>query len=265
MSVLTPVEERLNVAKMLAYDAGKILLRHRGRLSGYEHKGKIDLVTAADRESEKFLVTRLQDRFPGDGILAEEGSEFASENGFGWIIDPLDGTTNFVHGHPMFAVAIAITKNGLIEAGVTYIPVTRELFFAGRGMGAFGPSGALHVSQAQRLEQALTSTGFPYNRRDLLDVLVTDVRRLVANSQGFRRMGSACIDLAYVAAGRYDAFVERNLKPWDTAAGAILVEEAGGRVSTFSGGPFDPFGPELAATNGLIHEELLNVLYGDRQ
>ncbi len=258
------VTERLNFAKIIAFEAGKILMGHFGHLAGYDFKGKIDLVSAADRASEDFLKARLQERFPDDAMLAEESGASPGKSDFTWIIDPLDGTTNFVHGHPMFAVSLAISGAAGVEAGVIYLPVTRELFFAQQGEGAFGPGGQLTVSSPQVLGEALSCTGFPYNRREIIDTLLEDVRRLMDSCQGFRRMGSACVDLAYVAAGRYDCFMERNLKPWDTAAGALLVLEAGGHVSNFSGGPFDPFGPELVATNGHIHDEFLQVLFDRR-
>jgi myo-inositol-1(or 4)-monophosphatase len=258
------VTERLNFAKVIAFEAGKILMGHFGHLAGYDFKGKVDLVSAADRASEDFLKARILERFPDDAILAEESGASPGASDVTWIIDPLDGTTNFVHGHPMFAVSLAISGPRGVDAGVIYLPVTRELFFAQRGEGAMGPGGRLTVSSPQSLGEALASTGFPYHRREIMDTLLEDVRRLMDSCQGFRRMGSACVDLAYVAAGRYDCYVERHLKPWDTAAGALLVSEAGGRVTNFSGGDFDPFGPELVATNGHTHDELLRVLFDRR-
>ena len=259
----TPASERLNFAKVIAFDAGKILLKHYGNLSGYDHKGKVNLVSAADRAADEYLTARIQERFPADAVLAEESGVHSGQSPYTWIIDPLDGTTNFVHGHPMFGVSLAVAGDDGVEVGVIYLPVTRELFFATRGGGASGPAGPLQVSAQQALSGALSCTGFPYDRREIIDTLLEDVRRLVDNCQGFRRMGSACVDLAYVAAGRYDCFVERNLKPWDVAAGALLVTEAGGRMSDFSGGPFDPFGNELVATNGHVHDEFLKVLFRD--
>ncbi len=261
MTDMAPANERLNFAKVVAFDAGKILLKHFGHLSGYDHKGKVNLVSAADRAADEFLTAAIQRRFPDDAILAEESGEHSGGSAYTWIVDPLDGTTNFVHGHPMFGVSLAVAGVDGVEVGVIYLPVTRELFSAMRGGGAHGPAGRLKVSTQGELAGALSCTGFPYDRREVIDTLLEDVRRLVDNCQGFRRMGSACIDLAYVAAGRYDCFVERNLKPWDVAAGALLVTEAGGRMSDFSGGPFDPFGIELVATNGHLHNEFLKVLF----
>ncbi len=263
MSNHTPVSERLNFAKVIAFDAGKILLKYYGNLAGYDHKGKVNLVSAADRAADEYLTARIQERFPDDAILAEESGEYSGKSAYTWIVDPLDGTTNFVHGHPMFGVSLAVAGADGVEAGVIYMPVTRELFFATKGGGAFGPAGPLQVSQQTELSGSLSCTGFPYDRREIIDTLLEDVRRLVDNCQGFRRMGSACVDLAYVAAGRYDCFVERNLKPWDVAAGALLVTEAGGRMSDFAGGPFDPYGIELVATNGQVHDEFLKVLFRD--
>ncbi len=259
-----PVIDRLNFAKVIAFDAGKILMQHFGHLAGYDHKGKVNLVSAADRAADEYLTGRIRGRFPEDAMLAEESGEYLGSSAYTWIIDPLDGTTNFVHGHPMFGISLAVAGTDGVDAGVIYLPVTRELFYAVRGGGARGPAGPLQVSAQPDLSGALSCTGFPYDRREIIDTLLEDVRRLVNDCQGFRRMGSACVDLAYVAAGRYDCFVERNLKPWDVAAGALLVTEAGGRMSDFSGGPFDPFGNELVATNGHVHDEFLKILFADR-
>jgi myo-inositol-1(or 4)-monophosphatase len=264
MTVPQEVLDRLNLAKVLAFDAGKLLMKYHGNLASYDHKGKVDLVTEADRASEAFIFDQVQRRFPNDAFLGEETGERSGISGYRWLVDPLDGTTNFVHTHPIFSVSIGVHQDRQAVAGVIYMPATRELFYAGRGMGAFGSRGPIRVSRMAPLQEAMIATGIPYDRRRLLDTLMEDWRRVILAAQGFHRLGSAAADLAYVACGRYEGFWERGLNPWDTAAGALIVEEAGGRVTNFTGGPFDPHRPECVATNGLIHDELLRTLFEGR-
>jgi len=260
------VSARLNAAKVVAFDAGKLLMKYFGKLSGYQHKGNVDLVTDADRTCEAFIAGQLTSRFPRDSMLGEESGERQGSSAYTWIVDPLDGTTNFVHAHPVFAVSMALedTVAGQVRAGVVYLPATRELFWARQGQGAHGPAGRLSVSETGHLSDALVATGLPYNRRapGPLDRILNDWRRMVPAVQGVRRMGAASVDLVYVACGRYDAFFERDLKAWDTAAGAFIVREAGGRTTDFSGRPADPFVPEIVASNGRVHEEFLHILFG---
>jgi myo-inositol-1(or 4)-monophosphatase len=261
---VSQVEQRLNTAKTVAFDAGKLLMRHWGNLSGYDHKGKVNLVSAADRESEALVTVAIVNRYPDDAILGEETGERPGTSGFRWVIDPLDGTTNFVHSHPTFAVCIALEYAQKTVAGVVYLPATRELFFARQDGGAFGPGGPIACSATSDLDLSLLGTGLPYRRREILDILMEDWRRAISSAQGLRRMGAAAVDLVYLACGRTDGYWERELKPWDTAAGTIIVEEAGGVVTDFSGGPYSPYEDEIAASNGHIHAQLLKSLFGDR-
>jgi len=256
--------QRLALAKAAAWDAGKILMKHWGRLSGYDRKGNLDLVSEADRASERYLIDRFLDRFPADCIVGEESGTREGSSGWSFIVDPLDGTTNFVHGHPIFAVSIAIASGGRTRGGVVYLPVTRELFWAGQGMGAWRNETRLSVTTSGDLNESLVATGHPYNRRQVVETILEDWRRMILNVQGVRRMGAAAVDLAFVAAGRFDGFWERGLKPWDTAAGQLLVEEAGGRVTGFAGQEYTPFNPDIVASNGRIHDRLLSALFSGR-
>jgi myo-inositol-1(or 4)-monophosphatase len=179
-----------------------------------------------------------------------------------WIIDPLDGTVNFAHGFPMFCVSIAFEAAGVVEYGVVFDPMREELFEARRGGGAFVNGRPLKVSRVDKLERGLLATGFPYDIRERLPETLARMGRAMATAQGLRRAGSAALDLSYVAAGRLDGFFEENLKPWDTAAGQLLVLEAGGQISTFDGGPYDIYSPNILASNGLIHRDILTLLAG---
>lgn len=259
------IADRIAVAKMVAYDAGKLLMKYWGHLDSYQKKDSTDLVTEADRAAEALIHDKVASRFPQDEFFGEEGGLDRNCGGFRWVVDPLDGTTNFVHGVPLFAVSVGIEADCKGVAGVVYLPATRELFFASSGQGAFGPSGKLCVSKTSRFGDALLCTGIPYRGKDMLEVLLEDWRRAVTHGQGLRRQGSAATDLAYVAAGRFELFFERELKPWDTAAGAVIVAEAGGRLSDFSGQPFSPYKGEILASNGLLHEQALEMLFGGRK
>ncbi len=244
-------------------------------------KSAIDPVTESDLASQETIVSLIRQAFPDHGLLAEEVMEEAERVGKGvkeqspfpppapvqssacrWIIDPLDGTVNFAHGFPMFCVSIAFEAAGVVEYGVVFDPLREELFEARRGGGAFVNGRPLRVSRVDRLEGALLATGFPYDIRERLPVTLARMGRLLAVSQGVRRAGSAALDLAYLAAGRLDGFWEENLKPWDTAAGVLLVTEAGGVATTFEGTPYTIFSPTLAASNGRLHQGLLEALQG---
>ena len=215
----------LDAAIEIAREAGEVLMAHRG--VAFELKGEHDLVTAADRASEKLVIQRLKQRFPEHGIYAEEGGRAALEAPLRWYIDPLDGTTNFAHGYPMWNVTLALAKNEEVIAGVVYDPLNRELFAAERGAGARLNGAPIHVSKAPNLNESLVSTGFPSRRRHQ-NVNIHFYYQLAMLTHGVRRSGSAAIDLAYTACGRIEAFWEFGLNPWDMAAGTLLVEEAGG-------------------------------------
>ena len=243
--------------RSIAAQAGEVLLGLLGRLVPGEigKKGRIDLVTRADREAEELVVSRIRERFPGTAFLAEEraGAEWRRD-GLVWCIDPLDGTTNFVHGFPVFSVAIALLEDGAPVLAVTHAPALGETWWAARGGGAFRNGERCAVSGTASLEDALLATGFPYQLRELPYDNVENLRALLLGAQGVRRAGAASLDLAWVAGGRFDGFWEPYLNPWDVAGGTLLVLEAGGRVTDFAGGPDAIFGRNLVATNGRVHE-----------
>ena len=246
----------LDAAIEIAREAGEVLMAHRG--VAFELKGEHDLVTAADRASEKLVIKRLQERFPEHGIFAEEGGRASLESPLRWYIDPLDGTTNYAHGYPQWNVTMALAKNGEVIAGVVYDPLNRELFAAERGAGARLNGAPIHVSKAPVLNEALVSTGFPSRRRHQ-NVNIHFYYQLAMVTHGVRRSGSAAIDLAYTACGRIEAFWEFGLMPWDMAAGTLLVEEAGGKASGMRNEPLDLHGKYVLADNGLIHAEMIST------
>lgn len=250
------MENFLDAAIEIAREAGQLLLAHCG--VGFELKGAFDLVTAADRASEKLIMERLRQRFPQHGVVAEEGGRAEMGAELRWYVDPLDGTTNFAHGFPMWNVTLALARRGEVIAGVIYDPLNRELFAAERGAGARLNGAPIHVSKAPVLNDSLLATGFPSRKRHL-NVNIHFYYQLAMLSHGVRRGGSAAIDLAYTAAGRLEAFWEFGLNPWDMAAGTLLVEEAGGRVSGMRGEALDLHGRYVFASNGLIHDETLKL------
>ena len=246
-------------------------------------KGAIDPVTETDLQAQEMIIALIRQHFPDHGFLAEEermgqgekagGTGFpacAKTSGVGvlpaglyrWIIDPLDGTVNFAHGFPMFCVSIAFEVEGRLEYGVIYDPLRDELFEAKRGGGAWLNGRPIRVSKTDRLDRALVATGFPYDIRERLPETLGRLGRILGKVQGVRRAGSAALDMCYVACGRFDGFWEENLKPWDTAAGLLLIEEAGGRITTFEGGAYDIYAQNVLASNGLLHIQLFEELKG---
>ncbi|MCA9523833.1 MAG: inositol monophosphatase [Myxococcales bacterium] len=249
---------RLETAKTLARAAGALIRGACDGSAGYELKrNSTDLVTATDVAAESAIVSGIRAAFPDDAIVAEEQGGDADRS-IVWYVDPLDGTTNFAHGFPVFAVSIAVVVEQRTEAGVVYLPVWDWLYSAARGEGAFCNGAPIHVSQTESLERSLLGTGFPYNRREIADELLGRVARAFAHSQGIRRAGAASVDLCFVASGQLDGYWEQNLAPWDWAAGALIVEEAGGRISDFEGAPFCLGGRTLCASNGRIHDQLVS-------
>jgi myo-inositol-1(or 4)-monophosphatase len=223
----------------------------------FELKGEYDLVTEADRASEKLVVERLRSHFPSHNIVAEEGGGHESPSEYRWFVDPLDGTTNFAHSFPMFNVTLGLERAGEMVAGVIYDPIRQEMFTAELGSGAYLNHRRIRVSGCKRLEDSLASTGFPSRRRHQ-NVNIYFYHQMAMESHGVRRTGSAAIDLAYVACGRLDAFWEFGLKPWDMAAGSLIVREAGGTVSDMHGAPHSVTASEhLLADNGAIHPPVL--------
>jgi myo-inositol-1(or 4)-monophosphatase len=250
----------LNFAKQIAREAGAILRENFGRDIEIHHKGQIDLVTEVDLMSEAFLRERIATHYPKHQLLAEEGglSDVTSE--YRWIVDPLDGTTNFAHGYPFFSVVVALEHKKDIVLGVIYDPIRDELFAAERGQGATLNERPLRVSKTASLGQSLLVTGFPYNVRSSPQKNLDHFSDFLDVAQAIRRDGSAALDLCYVAAGRFDGFWELNLAPWDMAAGSLIVTEAGGTVTAFNGSEFSSYVPEVLATNGHIHDEMVAVL-----
>ena len=253
-------EDYLNAAVEVAREAGAILREEFDRPLQISYKGDVDLVTQADKRSEAAIVKRLTEYFPEHAIAAEEGTghESASQSEYRWHVDPLDGTTNFAHGYPCFCVSIGLAKGDTVIAGVVFNPFYNELFAAARGQGATLNGKKIHVSKVATLSTSLLCTGFPVHKR-LANPNIHYYWDFTLCSHGVRRDGSAALDLASVAAGRFDAFWEFGLQKWDTAAGMLLVEEAGGMVSDFHGQPYRLGGPMILATNGLIHEEMREV------
>ena len=246
----------VEMAAEIAREAGALLAGYFERRVTPERKGEYDLVTEADRASEKLVVERLRAAFPDHAIVAEEGGGIENGSDYVWYVDPLDGTTNFAHGFPMFNVTLGLEKAGEMVAGVVYDPVRDEMFAAERGAGAWLNGGRICVSRASRLAESLLATGFPNrNRNDNYNIHF--YYQLGMATHGVRRAGSAAIDLAYVACGRLDGFWEFGLSPWDMAAGRLIVAEAGGVFSDMQGRPHHLDGEHLMADNGLIHEQLL--------
>jgi myo-inositol-1(or 4)-monophosphatase len=252
----------LNFAKQLALDAGKLLVQRLGS-ARVSNKGDIDLVTEADIAAEKLIVDRIRSHYPRHAVLAEESGEAVSIEGgrttFKWVVDPLDGTTNYAHGYPCFCVSIGLEQDGVLEIGVVYDPMRDELFAAERGQGATLNDRRIRVSEIDELNSAMLVTGFPYNVRERPD-FAREFAIFTLNAQAVRRDGSAAIDLAYVACGRFDGFWEDGLNPWDMAAGILLIKEAGGTVSNFQNEPLSIYTKKVLATNGLIHEAMLKYL-----
>ncbi len=251
----------LNFAIETAREAGQILLEKFGRKINISMKGDINLVTEADLASEKHIIEKIRSRYPKHSILAEESGEAIGidDATWKWIIDPLDGTTNYAHGYPCFCVTIALEYQGEIIIGVTFDPTRGELFAAEKGQGATLNGRQIRVSDTEKLSESLIVTGFPYDFKQRED-FARHLTDFLLYSRGVRRDGSAAIDMAYVACGRFDGFWEEGLHPWDVAAGVLLIEEAGGRVSYYDDSKFSIYKPPICASNGLIHVEMLNIL-----
>lgn len=245
--------------------AGRVQMSSFGGRIAVEHKGEIDLVTSVDRESERLILETLKRAFPGYAVLAEESSPAWKDREWCWVIDPLDGTTNYSKGFPFFCVSIALARRGVAVAGAVYNPVLDEMFTAVRGGGAFLNGKRIRVSAVSKLDEAFLSTGFPYDIRRSEKNNIDNFTCLVRRTLAIRRAGAAALDLAYVAAGRFDGFWELKLSPWDMAAGVLLIEEAGGTVTTPAGRPWKLKNGDITATNGKIHKELIFELRRTRK
>ncbi len=249
----------LEAAVEIALEAGAILREEMERPPIISHKGEFDLVTQADRRSEALIVNRLEKYFPGHAVAAEEGTGRNTTSEYLWHVDPLDGTTNFAHGYPCFCVSMALAREKELLLGVIYNPIYNELFTAARGEGATFNGKKIHCSKIDALKNSLLCTGFPNHNRQA-NPNIHFYWDFTLRSHGVRRDGSAALDLAYVAMGRFESFWEFGLNPWDTAAGVVLVEEAGGKITDMQGRPYVLGGDSILASNGLIHEEMLKVV-----
>ena len=254
------MQHLLNKATAIVLEAGEIIREAYNKPKKIKHKGRIDLVTETDLAVEKFLKAKLAECLPGSSFLAEETSGDAELVDITWIIDPLDGTTNFAHGLPMVATSVALWDKGQVVLGIVNLPILNEVFTALRGGGAFKNGDAINVSSCDSLEESLIATGFPYAIEDHVDFITEALSRVLLATQGVRRPGAAALDLAYLACGRYDGYYENSLKPWDMAAGWLLVEEAGGMVTEYGASEFNLYSPAILATNSLLHEKLRGLI-----
>ena len=252
----------LQIAIDTAKNAGKILTENLGKVRHIEHKGgeATNLVTEVDKESERFIIGTLKKHFPGHDFLGEETGEYKIQSEYRWIIDPLDGTVNYAHGLPIFSVSIALEYKGEIVLGVVYDPSHDELFSAEKGKGAYLNNVRLSVSKASQLIDSLLVTGFPYDVKNDVNSYLNPFKEFMIEGQAIRRLGSAALDLAYVACGRFDGFWEGKLNAWDMAAGVLLVTEAGGCWTDYNGNPSTVYNPKMLATNGRIHQQMVDVL-----
>jgi len=253
--------KELTTAKRAAREAGRLLLSYFGNLKDIQFKsGRRDPVSEADKASEALIAGIIKDVFPTHGFLAEEKTAWEGDGGI-WIVDPLDGTVNYSHGFPCFCVSIAYERDGEVLVGIVHDPVRREIFHAVKGKGAFLNGKSLNVSKTPKLANSLLVTGFPYDIDQHADKILRLFNKMTLASQGMRRLGSAALDLCYIAAGRFDGYWEFGLKPWDTAAGSLIVTEAGGRITALDGGPFHFMdSSEILVSNGKIHGEMAKKL-----
>lgn len=259
-------QNELDVARKAALSAGEIITASYAKISerDVDEKGRNDYVTVVDHDAQRVIIEALRAAFPTDTIVAEEiladGFNDGADPSRRWYIDPLDGTTNYIHAYPVFATTIALEVDGELTVGVTYSPLNREMFHAVRGGGAFLNDAPMHVSRVSEANRILLGTGFPFRARHLLEIYLKSFSLLFNRSRGVRRGGAAALDLAYVAAGRLDGFWELTLSPWDIAAGVLLVEEAGGRVTDFFGGRTFLESGHIIVTNGLLHDWILEAM-----
>jgi len=253
-------ERYLEVAIAAAKEAGRIQKRYFNRILDVEYKSDINPVTEVDRICERTILQRLHGAFPDHDILTEETPFEEKGSSWRWIVDPLDGTSNYIHGYPCFCVSIALQIEGEIELGVVYDPNLRELFHAVKGLGTYLDGRRIFVSRSAILDRSLLGTGFPYDIREHPDLYLSFFRAFMVRCLALRRPGSAVLDLCYVASGRFDGFWEMKLHPWDMAAGCLFVKEASGKLTDFQGGHHSLYSQETLASNGLIHDQMLDVM-----
>ncbi len=248
-----------------ALKVGRMLKERLGNPGRIEFKSAIDLVTEMDKRSEESIVAAIRGAWPGHSILTEESANIVGDSSYGgaefkWIIDPIDGTTNYAHGFPVFSVSIALEVSGTVELGVVHNPMLAETFVAEKGAGAFLNGARIRVSKVTELDKGLLATGFPYDIRTSADNNIDHFTNFSVSAQAIRRVGSAALDLSYLAAGRFDGFWEMKLRPWDVAAASLIVKEAGGTITDFTGGEFSIYSSECLASNGHLHPPMIAVL-----
>jgi myo-inositol-1(or 4)-monophosphatase len=252
--------EYLKIAEKAAREAGKIHLKNLGNVKKIEFKAKNSLVTEVDKLSEELIISIIKDNFPEHDIFAEESGKHLSDSDYLWLVDPLDGTTNYAHAYPFFSVSIALEVKGVLELGLVYDPVKDEMFTAQRGGGAYLNGAPIGVSGTAHVDECHLCTGFVHENDQMVEENLRHFSNFIRRAQAVRRDGSAALDLCYVACGRFDGFWELGLNPWDTAAGVLIVEEAGGKVSLFSGDEYSIYMKEILTSNNLIHNEMMEIL-----
>jgi myo-inositol-1(or 4)-monophosphatase len=253
------VARELEAALSAAKEAGEVLRKGFGWQHSVRYKGEVDLVTEVDEQAEQVIREILLEAFPAYGMLAEEGGALVGEEDARWIVDPLDGTTNYAHRLPIFAVSIGLERSGAVVLGVVHDPIGEETFVAEQGRGATLNGEPIKVSDTDELIRALIATGFPYDRAEMPEALEL-FGRFAATTRGMRRLGSAALDLCYVASGRIDGYYERGIWPWDLAAGSVILEEAGGKLTNYRGGVLDLDGREIVASNGRLHPSIMRLM-----
>jgi myo-inositol-1(or 4)-monophosphatase len=254
------MDKILEFAVDLALESGKIQKAHFDQTHTIRHKGEIDIVTEVDMKCQERIMEMIGSRYPDDLIISEEKENTFHGTGNRWIIDPVDGTTNYAHGYPFFCTSIAYERDEKVVCGVVYNPIFDELFFARSGSGSYLNGNPIAVSDVDQMRQALVVTGFPYDVRTNPENNIDHFTAVLHRAQAVRRDGSAALNLCYVAAGRFDGYWELKLNAWDTAAGVLIAQEAGGKVTAFDGTPFDIYKGRVVASNGLIHEQMLSTL-----
>lgn len=256
-------EKFLRVAVAAARESGRIQMKSLGRVKKIRFKGEINLVTEIDKRCERAIIQKIRRYFPDHELLTEESGMLKKDSDYRWIIDPLDGTTNYSHGYPLFCTSIALEYRGEVLVGVVYEPNLDQLFTGVKGVGSWLNGRRIHVSKTSRFIRAFLSTGFPYNVHRTADNNLNHFRNFIRRCQAVRRDGVAAVDLCYVACGRYDGFWESGLWAWDVAAAKVILEEAGGKLSQYDGGPFTIYGKEIIASHGKIHRQMVRVIqYG---
>ena len=250
----------LEVAEKTAREAGVILLENLGKVKEIEFKAKNSLVTEVDKLSEEIIITNIKNSFPEHGIFAEESGRDSNTSPHVWLIDPIDGTTNYAHAYPFFSISIALEINGEVEVGLVYDPVKDEMFTAEKGKGAFLNGGSITVSKSHAIEHSHVCTGFMHEVEWMVEANIKHFGNFIRRARAVRRDGSAALDICYVACGRFDGFWELGLNPWDTAAAVLILKEAGGQVSTFTGDEYSIYIKEILASNSIVHEQMIEIL-----